>query len=299
MRWEAQAEHATPLSSRERGLPDGGVAASRHPGAAGLQVHCARGVSSAVSFWARDPLKLLVPRAQGPCVWAFLSSHGGGLVTGDHTRLELHLEPGARVYLGSQSTPKVYRRVGDARCSHHTTAVVETGALLVLAPDLLQPFAGAHYAQTQSFHLAEEASLVLVDGLTSGRAARGERWAFDQLTLRTEIWSAGRRWIREAVSLDSGPGPLAHAARLGSWNALATVWLIGPKVRALAEAWMAALAAAPVSARTGLRVGGSAVRQGCVFRLAAREPEVLTAELRQRLSRLAPELGDDPWERKW
>lgn len=297
MRWEAQAEHATPLPIQERGLPD--AWRSIVPGAAGLHVGCDRGQSSAVSFWARDPLKLLVPRPRGACVWAFLSSHGGGLVTGDQTRLELHLEPGARAYLGSQSTPKVYRRVGAATCTHDTTAVVEAGALLVFAPDLLQPFAQAHFAQRQSFHLAEDASLVIVDGLTSGRAARGERWAFDQLTLRTEIWQQGRRWIRDALSLDAGPGPLTNTSRLGAWNALATVWMIGPKVRALGEAWMASLAADPVSVPGALRVGGSAVREGYVFRLAAREPELLTAELRRRLSGLAPELGDDPWERKW
>ncbi len=299
MRWEAQAEHATPLPARERGLPTAFPVASTVPGAAALHVACTRGRSTAVSFWARDPLKLLVPRPQGACVWAFLSSHGGGLVTGDRTRLELHLEPSARAFLGSQSTPKVYRRVGAAECSHHTSAVLESGALLVFAPDLLQAFAGAHYEQAQSFHLADDASLVLVDGLSSGRAARGERWAFDQLTLRTEIWQNGRRRIRDALSLNAEPGPLTGPSRLGSWNALATVWMLGPKVRALAEAWMATLADDPVSAPGALRVGGSPVHLGSVFRLAAREPEVLTAELRRRLSGLAPELGDDPWERKW
>ncbi|MBI2946772.1 MAG: urease accessory protein UreD [Verrucomicrobia bacterium] len=179
---------------RERGLNAAQISSidiKRAPGGhATLEVQQVAGESAVTSVVASSPLKLLTPRARGQSVWAFTSSFGGGLVAGDQTRLDLRLGAGARCFVGTQASTKIYRNPSCRPCGHVTQAALEAGSLLVLAPDPVQPFAHSIYAQQQEFHLGPGAGLVLVDWFCSGRAARGERWAFNRFQSRNEVWSA-------------------------------------------------------------------------------------------------------------
>ena len=56
-------------------------------------------------------------------------------------------------------------------------------------------FAGADFAQTQRYDLHADASLVLVDWMTSGRHASGERWAFSRYESRFDITRDGPQRI--------------------------------------------------------------------------------------------------------
>src|ERR1700743_2023110 len=67
-----------------------------------LTVECVAGQRTVTSAFARNPLKLLTPRARGQSVWAYTSSFGGGFVAGDETRLDLRIGSGARCFLGTQ-----------------------------------------------------------------------------------------------------------------------------------------------------------------------------------------------------
>jgi urease accessory protein UreH len=134
-------------------------------------------------------MKLLTPRARGLSAWACTSSFGGGLVAGDQTRLDVRVGAGARCFLGTQAATKVYRNPASLPSGHETTALLEKDSLLVFAPDPVQAFAKSTYAQRQTFHLAPDASLVLLDWFTSGRAARGERWAFSHFSSRNEVFT--------------------------------------------------------------------------------------------------------------
>jgi urease accessory protein len=163
---------------------------SAQRGNAELTVESVAGQSAVTSAFASTPLKLLTPRSRGQSVWAYTSSFGGGFVAGDETRLELRIGKGARCFLGTQASTKIYRNPRALACGHVTHATVEENALLVFAPDPVQPFADSSYTQRQSFELGAGAGLVLVDWFTSGRAARGERWAFNRFQSRNEVWSA-------------------------------------------------------------------------------------------------------------
>lgn len=271
---------------------------ARAAGRGSLVVSRVRELSAITSLQSREPLRMLAPRARGPSVWVYLASYGGGLVSGDHTRLDIHLESATRAFVGSQSTAKIYRHLGDQSCGHHTSALLDREALLVFAPDLVQAYAGARYEQHQTFRLATGASLVLVDGFSSGRAARGERWAFDHFSTRTEVWQQDRRCVWDALQLDPRHGRLAAPSRMGRWNAFATVLFVGPAVQELASLWAAELADQPPAPDADLRVSGSVIGAGWIFRLVARAPERLGTEIRRRLASLAVALGDDPWSRK-
>lgn len=272
-------------------------------GRAELEVAVVAGESAVTSAFATNPLKLLTPRPRGRSAWVFTSSFGGGVVAGDQTRLDLRLRSGARCLLGTQASTKVYRNPGLRPSGHRTTATLESGSLLVFAPDPVQAFAGSTYAQRQEFHLAADASLVLLDWFSAGRVARGERWAFQRYASRNEVWresAVGREPVFvDALRLDPEDGPLESPHRGGRFHCLATLLLLGPLVQSLAAGWIEDVSSRPLAKRAALLCCASPVRDGVVVRLAGESLEPVADALRAHLSLLSPLLGDDPWARKW
>jgi urease accessory protein len=154
---------------------------------------------------ATSPLKLLLPRNHGHGVWAYLASFGGGLVDGDDLHLDVEVGPRATGLLSTQASTKVYRSPRGCRQVLH--ARVAEHALLALLPDPVACFAGARYEQLTSVELAPGASLLLLETLSCGRAARGERWAFERYTTRTTVERAGQLLLLDSLHLDSSEGP--------------------------------------------------------------------------------------------
>jgi urease accessory protein len=244
---------------------------------------------------AHSPLRLLTPRNHGHAAWAYTSAFGGGLVDGDHLTLEVDVAPEASAWVSTQGANRVYRSPGG--CRSDLTARVGEGALFAVVPDATVCFAGARYAQTLDVRLAAGASLVLADLVTCGRGTRGERWAFAHYTSTLRVHTGERALLDERWLLDPTHGPLPE--RLGRFDALATVVLVGPALASAREALGAELAALPVTPRAGLICSASPLgTEGLVLRAAAVSHEALLRTLRAWLSFLPALLGDDPWARR-
>ena len=274
---------------------------SRPPaaGMAQLEVDLVGGQSAVTAAYAASPLKLLTPRARAQSVWAYTSSFGGGLLAGDQTALSVRVGAGARCFLSTQATTKVYRNPTGLPCAHRTHAVVEKDALLVFAPDRVQPFAGSIYRQTQQWHLAPEAGLVLLDWFCSGRMARGERWQFDRFQSRNDVFIGADRVFVDSILLDDSDAPLHSSHRVGRFDCFAMLLLIGPPCHSIASDLLKTISARPVTPKSSLVCSASPVRDGALLRLAAVQSEELSAELAQHLQPLSALLGDNPWTRKW
>lgn len=268
-------------------------------GSAELQVAEVAGCSSVVRAWARSPLALLTPRARGKSVWAYTSNFGGGMVAGDQTRLDLRIDAGARCFLGTQASTKVYRNPSHLPCAHRLQADLAADSLLVLAPDPVQCFAESVYDQRQQFHLAASSNLVLVDWVSSGRLARGERWSFRRYATRNEIHRGGQPVFLDALLLDTRDGPVAHPFRAGRFNCIATVLLLGPLLEPHAGELLARVGADPIEPGADLVIAASPVKEGVVCRLAGAAVEKTGRMIHQLLHFVPRLLADDPWIRKW
>lgn len=268
-------------------------------GHASLQVELVYRESTITSAYATSPMKLLTPRSRGESVWAYTSSFGGGLVAGDQTQLELKLGPDSRCFLGTQASTKVYRNPAELPCSHATRATLSSGSTLIFAPDPVQAFAEASYSQQQEFNLASDASLALVDWFSSGRAARGERWAFAHFSSRNQVRIGDQTVFLDSLALNPADGDLAAPHRTGRFNCLGSLLLIGPKLREAAQKLLAEVGADPVLRQAALVCSASPVADGAVLRLAGEHVEAVGRELHKYLAQLNPLLGDDPWARKW
>ncbi len=287
-------------------------------GRASLAVGMVAGASAVTSACATSPLKLLTPRSRGESVWAYTSSFGGGLVAGDEVRLGLDIDAGARCFLGTQSSTKVYRNPSQRPCSQQLDARIGPDALLALVPDPVQCFAGSSYSQRQTFRLAPGASLVLVDWVSGGRTARGERWAFANYATRSEIWRREERAqtvhperngsrngpadelvFLDSIRLSDEAQPLSVGARLGRFNCVGMLVLFGPLVHEAAKALLENVASQPVSRRAAITFSASPLADGALLRLAGEQVEDVGRELHRHLAFLSGLLGDDPWARKW
>lgn len=247
---------------------------------------------------AESTLRLLTPRNHGQGAWVFAATFGGGLVDGDTVRLDLTLGEGSTGLVGTQASTKVYR-CPTGSCRQDLTATVQPDALLVLVPDPVVCFADARYEQTIHVDLAEGASLVLLDTFTAGRSARGERWQFARYASRVVVTRGGAPFVNDATILDPAHGALAP--RLGRFDAVATILLVGPRARGLRDA---AIAGAPSPARAAdLAFAVSPLGDaGALIRVAGTSVEAVTTRARDALSGLAglaTILGDDPFARKW
>ena len=227
-------------------------------GAAWLTAAVEGGVTRLTRVAHRAPMRLLPMQppsvaAAGAAACA-LGSYGGGLLGGDVVDLHVRAERGAVLALTTQASTKIYKAKADGvPTQQRLTAEVAAGALLVVAPDPLVPFAQSAYAGLQRYALEPGASLVAVDWVGSGRVSNGERWAHGSYSSRTELsWAAAgggtaeasRPWLVEAVQLAGGRGSeLAFDLGETRRDAYATVVLVGSQAAPVVSRFYSAAAA--------------------------------------------------------
>jgi urease accessory protein len=276
------------------------------PGCGAIRVARVEARSAVTRAYATSPLRLLTPANHGRAAWVYTSTYGGGLVDGDRVALDVDVAAGASAFVSTQSATKVYR--SPRGTASGLRARVGAGGLLVHVPDHVVCFAGSRYRQHQQFDLEADAGLIAVDGLSSGRLASGERWAFHEYASRLVVRVDDRLVVYEAITLRQDDGDLA--VRFGRFNALAIVVLAGAAVVAHAAAMVSAVRDRPraQAARTGPAGAVSATQLvaatplrdgGCVVRVGGQSAEAVARTVRGLLNFAPALLGDDPWARKW
>jgi urease accessory protein len=249
------------------------------PGRGRSDVHRARGAG---------PLRLLFPRAAGDAAWVVTSSLGGGLVDGDAVALEVSVDAGATAVITTQASTKVYKGSSQQR----TRVVVAGDGTALVVPDPVVPYRDASFAQVTELELARDSTLVLCDVLTAGRVAYGERWSATRLDTLLRVSIDGTLVLHDRIVLAGDV-----AAHMQRFTAIATAILVGPRVRELAAAQLAALdrvlPGAPVI------VAGSPLADGALFRIAGEDVETVVKTTRDLLREACSRVGEDPWSRKW
>jgi len=221
------------------------------------------------------------------------------MVAGDQTRLDIKIDRGASCFLSTQASTKIYRNPDRLPCSYELTASIAENALLVLAPDPVQCFAGSCYEQRQRFDLASDASLALVDWMSSGRSARGERWNFVRYSARNEIYRSGELLLLDNVLLESKDGALDDPFRTGNFDCLALVVILGAKLAVHARAILSWINEQPINPHASLAFAASPLREGVLLRFAGKSVEQVGLGIHRHLNFLQSFLADDPWRRKW
>jgi urease accessory protein len=245
--------------------------------------------------FATSPVKVFATRNQGGACWVYAATLGGGFVGGDTVSMRLDVGPGAVALLATQASTKVYRSLKPAR--QVISAAVQADALLAVVPDPVVCFAGADFSQQQRYDLAFGANLVVLDWITSGRHAAGERWAFARYVSRIHVARESVTILHDGLTLQRETDTVVE--RMGRFNVCATCVVSGPRVAAAAASIAASVSQTSIRSDSETIESAYPIAGGALLRVAGTSVEHVSALIRTRLDFLHPLLGDDPWTRKW
>jgi len=189
-----------------------------------------------------------------------------------------------------------------------TFTIAAEGALFLL-PDPVTCFRSASYNQTQIFHLSKNASLVVLDWLTSGRMSMGEEWAFSRYYSANEVWVEGQRIAKDVMLLeDQHVDSTAKVSsrnlgdRLAPYSCYATVMLHGPLVQSTIQDIAAQYDEIAIFKTTGpaemvWSLSPMTSGSGAIVRVAGKETESVKTWLSQALVALQETVGIDVYRK--
>lgn len=192
-----------------------------------LEVAQVRGRTRLVACKNIQPLKMLQPGSPGHACHVVLSSYGGGLVAGDVIRLRVAARAGARLFLSTQASTRVFRSIDGAVAEQHTVGELAENALAVVFPDPVVPQAESRYRQTQEWHLQPTALLLLVDWFHSGRMDQGEQFAFTSLRSELRVRVAGRLVLLDRFGFEPAENIAVSPANFAGYQTFFSVFLVG------------------------------------------------------------------------
>ncbi|KAH0854558.1 hypothetical protein HID58_063713 [Brassica napus] len=260
-----------------------------------------RGRSTATSCFSKYPLKFILP------------------TKGDSISCEFTIGDGCTAVLTTQSSTKVYKAIGS-KCSEQTLeARIGSESLLVVIPDPVTCFSTARYYQKQNFRLVSDSNLVLVDWITSGRHANGEKWDFEFYKSINNVYLEDDKPLFLDTVLLEKRNIQSIAERMQDYHAIAMVILFGPKLRELqkqVQENVKNMMAEQLQISYGSRRHNPDSRarngfmkpefiascstfgpegKGVVIRIASDSTEPVYNFLRQQLGGLEPLLGQSPY----
>jgi urease accessory protein len=253
------------------------------------------GISALSTITFQYPLKLISPSpaAGQRSVLVFLLTYGGGLVGGDQVHLTINVNPEAKLSIVTQGHTKIFKSPSrDVITRQRLHVTLQENAALCLLPDPVQPFGGSVYQQSQTFILADTASICLLDWVSAGRTARGEDWDLRAWSGRNELWAAAelggkpRLLLRDNVILEGDAIDVKEKElrnKMQQMGIFGTLVLKGPLVQGLAAFFLAEFAALP-------RIGARDFRSQ--EKVDKDDGLTLSREERWRQGRLKQEKGD-------
>ena len=245
--------------------------------------------SSCTSPWHHFPPSYL---DESGCAYTWLVNPSGGLVGGDHVSVEAQLHAGTHVLMTSPSANRVYRSLSEPAVQEVRLSVGPDSRLEWL-PEVTIPFAGSRFCQSIHVDLAPGATVVLWDAIASGRVAMQERWAFASVENEICISTPLDGSVIERYRLV--PDRLPESVGLvGSWDYVASLFVIGDAVGADALKRLDAALAAILEQRPGLVLGAvsTPAAPGLVVKLVARSAPDLTETLEALWAAVRKDLWD-------
>jgi urease accessory protein len=172
-------------------------------------------------------LRVRFPNAAPATLEAVIVNTGGGMTGGDRFAIEIALEAGASLVVGTAAAEKIYRSTGpDAEVT--VKLDVAAGARLAWLPQETILFDRARLSRRIDVDLGPSASLLMAEAVVFGRAAMGEAMNHGFFADRWRLRREGRLVFADSARLDGAiADKLGQPAVAAGGIAIATV-LIAP-----------------------------------------------------------------------
>ncbi|MET0924890.1 MAG: urease accessory protein UreD, partial [Xanthobacteraceae bacterium] len=148
-------------------------AANRAVGRIALAVKANGGVTRRWRVREEGSLRVRCPGPPAGELEAVIVNTAGGVAGGDRLRLEVSVEPGARLVVSTAAAEKVYRTLEPDAAIDVTLAVGAGGSLAWLPQETIL-FDRARLARSIDVDLAEDAPLIQAEALVLGRSGKGK-----------------------------------------------------------------------------------------------------------------------------
>jgi urease accessory protein UreH len=160
-----------------------------------------------VDGYAEPPLRIggcFNIEQYGGAAYLILACTGPGVFAGDRLEQRVTVGRGARVVLASQSARQIHPAAASAPAVvHHEYHVADDGELQCHW-DPIVPFARARLVERCDLRVAATGRVYWSEALMSGRATRGESWAFESIDRELRFTVAGSLRYLERYRL-AGP----------------------------------------------------------------------------------------------
>jgi urease accessory protein len=173
--------------------------------------------------------RLLYPEGANVC-HAIVVHPPGGVASGDELDITVVAERGAHTLLTTPGATKWYRSAGAIACQH-VRLTARSGAAIEWLPQESIVFDGATASWTINAEADEGATIIGFDIVMLGRAARGEKFARGELSMRTRLSRGGAPAFVEQWRLAGGDPRLSGPQGLGFAPCFGTLWVIGDTER--------------------------------------------------------------------
>jgi len=168
---------------------------------------------------------------------AHLHNVSGGLLGGDRLSLNVKVGAGARAQVTTTGATRIYRRRNDDGATTQLNRIeVGENALLEYVPDSIIPFAGSRFSQDTTICLSAGAGLFWWEILAPGREAKGERFEYEFVEMKTNLWVGGRRAAAERIRIEPQFRDIRALGRLGDYAFWATLYICREGIDA--RVWM-------------------------------------------------------------
>ena len=185
--------------------------------------------------------------------YVFIVCTGPGVFGGDDLRQSIHVGPGARVMLTSQSALQVHPSGDRSPATLRHEYRVDRGGELQADWDPTIPFAGARCDQRILIDIAAGGRLFWSDALMSGRAGRGEAWRFASLAHELRVRIGGSLGYLERYRLTADRMPM-RTWLAGRAHYVGTVLAVDPAAGAPSAAELQAALASAAGTTAGVDV---------------------------------------------
>ncbi len=158
-----------------------------------------------------------------------LQNVGPGVLPSDRLRIELDVGPGATLDVRGQGATRIHPSPSGVPGEIETRLRVDTGGLMIFLPGELIPYRAARLHQATTLAVARGGHLAMVETLTRGREAMGERDAYATLDLRIRAGYGERPVLIERARLEPANRATDSIGRHGPFAVSASLYLIGER----------------------------------------------------------------------
>ncbi|KAA0019511.1 urease accessory protein UreD [Antrihabitans cavernicola] len=249
-----------------------------------------------VRRYQKSPLQIMRPLYIDPLrpdlAVVFLMSTGGGIVQADRLRMDIDCGADTSVHLTTQAATRVHRMDRDY-ATQVTHLDVGPRSYVEYLPESVIPYGGARYYQQTVVTADPTATILIGEGVHTGRHAHGEHHHYDVFASDLEIRRPDGDLVAvDAVRLDPGTAPVAGPGVLGNHTLMSTFYAVSPLRPAadIATAIHTALQGAPVSFGTSVLPQDS----GAWVRVLGNDSPAMVAAMRSVWNAVRQSLIDVP-----